>query len=267
MIDPVWLRFLLSIVVGALLPGLGWGQDAVKTDLPKAAAVQLPVLGALAATNPFDEKRQLWPDRTPAPPPPPVPAPVTSEDLQIYGVILVGGAQKALLKLGPRFKGHRVGPSGLASVPVGGNLGEFYLAQVQSDQILLKAPGGEQWVRFGGKTDRLAQPASVGNPVASGFGAPPAVVSVAPVSPPLGGAPGSALGNGVVQAPAGEQASQAGGTPMFVPGGAAAGQAADSATAPNGSLAAAIANARAGAGASAGAAPGGNPFEALLNRR
>lgn len=253
------LNFVGNGLVGVLLWVLHlqvWAQ---------ANAPLVPALGQLSQTNPFDAERKLWPDRTPPPPPPPVPAPVTDADLEVYGVVMAGGAQKALLKLGKRFEGVPAGPSGISVVPVGGRLGEFVLSQLKPDQILLKAPGGEQWIRFSVKKDRgggpVANQAAAAQPTATFQ--PPAQVPTfdgAGMAPPAG-------------APFG-MTSGAGGVPI-APGGA---QAAQDATSPPpaaqpGSLAAAIFAAQAAQKTAADGsapvtpAPGVNPFEALFQQQ
>lgn len=265
-----------SGLVGLLLWVLHWQAWA------QATAPLMPALGQLSQTNPFDAERKLWPDRTPPPPPPPVPAPVTDADLEVYGVVIAGGAQKALLKLGKRFEGVPVGPTGIAVVPVGGRLGEFVLSQLTPDQILLKAPGGEQWIRFSVKKDRSGAPVANQAVAPAQSSAPPAaqapffgggVGAVAPAVPSGFGAQGG------VPAPVGSGVPLAsGGMPNGVPiapagAGAAQGDASGAAPAVQpGSLAAAIFAAQAAQKAAAdGAAPAasvpGNPFEALFQQK
>lgn len=250
-----------------VLHGQAWAQ---------AGAPVMPSLGQLTHTNPFDAERKLWPDRTPPPPPPPVPAPVTDVDLEIYGVVVAGGAQKALLKLGKRFEGVPVGPTGIAVVPVGGQLGEFVLSQLTTDKILLKAPGGEQWIRFSAKKDRVSGGQAVNQAAASsqssvpgqGFGG---VVAAQPTEAVQSGFPGAGSG---VSSPAGNTASA--GVPILsvgagFQGGQPEGASAHPAAQP-GSLAAAIFAAQAAQKAAAegsppAGAPGLNPFEALFQQQ
>ena len=244
-----------------------------------------PSLGDLSRSNPFDPNRKLWPDRTPPPPPPPVPAPVTDADLEVYGVVMAGGAQKALLKLGTRFAGVPVGPTGIAVVPVGAQLGEFVLTQVTPDQILLKAPGGEQWIRFSLKKDRaagarMAQQAPVAAPApvqAAGFGTPAGAPFSAPFAAPASSAssaPATMLGGVAASSGANTAAPPPTGVPIVPTGSGATGGQMDASPAapPAGSLAAAIMAAQAAQkaaaeGGGAAPAPGINPFEALLQQQ
>lgn len=230
-----------------------------------------PVLGGLRQTNPFDANRQLWPDRTPVPPPPPpplpppIPAPITDDDLEIYGVVNAGGVQKALLKLGKRFANVPVGPTGLASVAVGMPIGEFVLAKVEPDQILLQAPGGQQWVRFSVKKERMGKDTRSGMPSHAGFAPQPSGANAAPMVNPFNPGSGSpsamgGMSNEIAPLPTAATA------PPSLP---------SSAPSAPGSLAAAIAAAQAAQTASGGGAvapapaipPGMNPFEALLKQQ
>jgi hypothetical protein len=265
----------LSVLGSGLMALLIWAQHSLVWA--QAPAPLTPALGQLSQTNPFDTERKLWPDRTPPPPPPPVSAPVTDADLEVYGVVMAGGAQKALLKLGKRFEGVPVGPNGIAVVPVGGQLGEFVLSQLTPDQILLKAPGGQQWIRFSAKKDR-----SSGGQVANQTAAPlqpqgqlpvfgATSVGSAPSGVPAGGSGGVPLiGGGSPQG----MGSAAAGVPIgSAGGGAPSGQPEAPPAPPPGSLAAAIfaaqAAQKAGAdgAAPAGSAPGTNPFEALFQQQ
>ena len=271
---------LSGCVSGLLALGLCWvhALAGAQTEAPP-----MPALGQFSHNNPFDPNRKLWPDRTPLPPPPPAPAPVTDADLEVYGVVMAGGAQKALLKLGRRFEGVPVGPSGIAVVPVGAQLGEFVLTQMTPDQILLKAPGGEQWIRFSLKKDRVSG-ARAGQQVPAAasssaqtqvFGAP----AVAPLGPPVAnastGANASAFG-GTANAPGNHTAPPPNGIPIVPTGSAVQGGQGDPSTtaSPAGSLAAAIMAAQAAqkaAGAEGGLPPapppGVNPFEALFQQQ
>lgn len=264
-----WLRFALVFTCLCRVSAQGWGQAGGAPAGAGDPPGQMPALGALSVTNPFDAKRQVWPDRTPPPAPPSAPAPITSEEVEVYGVVLAGGVQKALLKLGGRFKAYPVGPSGLASVPVGGSLGEFYLAQVQADQVLFKSAASEQWVRFGGKSDRSGAGGAV-PPASSAQNAGGVPAAAAPLGALTQGAQASGLVG--ASAVAADAASVAGGghSASAVPAAAALASPPDAGNASLAvnSLAAAIAAARASQQASGGV--GGataNPFDALLNRR
>lgn len=241
-------------VLGVLAAGLLVGASAL-ADAPTPAAAP-STLDAMAQGNPFDPERKPWPDVVPPPPPIPVPAAVTEADLQVYGVVVAGPVRKAILKLGPRFAGVPVGANGFAQVAQGGQLGEFTLAEVQPDQVLLRAVGGQQWVRFGIKKDRSAR------------GAAPVALSAQPQFTPVMAAAPTTPGVPMVgQAPA---------APGFSTGGPSANAAptpsppAAGAAVP-GSLGAAIAAAMAAQNTSSGTAsapaPMANPFEALLKQQ
>lgn len=261
-------RRVTAFLAWTLLPAVVLAQNAANPSLQPAApaalppptALPMPALSGLNQSNPFDPARKLWPERVPPVPPPPPPAPVTEEDLSVYGVVMAGGVQKALLKLGKRFSSVPVGSSGLASVSVGAQLGEFVLAQVQADQVLLEAPGGRQWIRFGPKADRqgtppplkLAQPGGGNFPGQVPAGGADAVAAV-PAAPP---------GSGASAPPVQAVAASPGATPGAAPAPVAMG-----------GLGAALAAALANQAAQQpplnvpAAAPGVNPFEALLQQQ
>jgi hypothetical protein len=193
---------------------------------------------------------------------------VTDEDLEIYGVVSVGHVQKALLKLGKRFASVPVGPTGVASVTVGARVGEFVLSKIEPDQILLQAPGGQQWVRFSIKKERTNKAAQNSTPN-TGFAPPPSAAGGGqPITTPFpaGAFPGGAF-PGQAGGAAPPEAQAATSTP---PAPAAAGQPMNNAA--PGSLAAAIAAAQAaqaasGSGVTPAIPPGSNPFEALLKQQ
>jgi hypothetical protein len=180
--------------------------------------------------------------------------------LEIYGVVSVGQVQKALLKLGKRFANVPVGPTGLASVSVGTAIGEFILAKVEPDQILLQAPGGQQWVRFSIKKERTAKgnaPAGASMPASTPIAASAPMAVPAPAANPFGA---------VIQPPVAASA------PMDAPAQQAPAMPSPPPPAAPGSLAAAIAAAQAAQAASGSAVapaipPGMNPFEALLKQQ
>lgn len=256
-----------GVLNGVVVVAVLWGQVCLAWAQVGSSAAS--ALGGLVQSNPFDVARKVWPDRAPLPPPPPVPAAITDADLEVYGVVMSGGAQKALLKLGKRFEGVPVGPTGIAVVPVGGRLGEFVLSQLMPDRILLKAPGGEQWVGFSSKKDRDV-PSAGASVSAQSAGAPMGLA---------GGPSGSSSVAASVTAPvppgnpfAGVPIAPVGGVN---PGGTAGGQvdASPSPAAHPGTLAAAIFAAQAAQKAQANSnapvtgASGMNPFEALLQQQ
>lgn len=163
------LFFAFSVSLGTA--SIGQAQLASGTASRIAPAVVTPNLSTLEGINPFDEQRATWPDRIPAPPPPPPPAPpapVVDQDLQLYGTVLVGGQRLATVKVGKRFAA--LAPEGreFATLRQGQMLGEFSIAAIQMDSIVLQAAGGQQRLYFTPKTDRAA-------------GAKPSVVATAPV--------------------------------------------------------------------------------------
>ena len=228
---------------------------SVPTNAPTPSStpsiLPVPSLGGLAQSNPFDPDRKLWRAKVPLPPPPPVPALVTEDDLSIYGNVMAGGVQKVILKPGKRFESVPIGPTGMASVYVGSQLGEFVLAQVMPDQILLSAPGGQQWVRIGRKNDRSGTNAAARNPTMQSL-AGAASAETTPSAP----------------APQANPFAQLAGEGNPVPASGLGGGLALLTASPPGSLAAAIAAAQAKqASQPSPAAPMINPFEALIQQQ
>ena len=135
---------------------------AAPIPAPSPAAVTpspTVVAPSLMVNNLFDKDRKVWPDRVPPPPPPappPAPAQVTDEDMQVYGVVITNQSKQATIKVGKRFA--HLAPVGrsFANVTEGQSLGEFTLAAVRADHVVLYAPGGEQRLYFTRKTDRAA---------------------------------------------------------------------------------------------------------------
>lgn len=181
----------------AAAPGAAGAPAAAPAPLAAAAP---PAFNAGAA-NPFDAQRKAWPDRippVPPPPPPPPPAVVTDQDLQLYGVVIVGSVKMANVRLGPRFASAAVEGRAFSSLREGQALGEFTLAQIHPTHVVLSAPGGQQSIYFTKKTDRASSPAPAAVPVAQNQapvqGATPTVqaADTAQAAAAPGGAPGAA---------------------------------------------------------------------------
>ena len=168
------------LIAGVLIAPVVYGQSVVRTPssvpshgpataallAPKvASSAPVPVpqpltppsyLSALETTNQFDPQRKVWPDKVP-PAPPPVPPPlVTDQDLQLYGVVIVGQTKRATIKVGTRFSKLDAGGRGFVSVSEGQALGEWVLSEIRPTHLLLTSPGGQQTVNFNKKTDRVA---------------------------------------------------------------------------------------------------------------
>lgn len=138
-------------------------------------------LAQLRSSNPFDADRRLWPDRIPPPPPPappPAPTPISEDDMQLYGVTIVGPRRLATVKVGSRFA--QMAPPGRAFVTLaeGQAAGEFTVQQVAADRLVLGAAGSQQVLHFTRKADRGGTPVAnaVPTPV-QGATEPPAPVA------------------------------------------------------------------------------------------
>ena len=132
---------------------------------PAAARAQ----GQADRSNVFDPARATWPDRVPLPappPPPPPPPPVTDDDLQLYGVMIVGSEKKAMVRLGKRFAAANPASKAFVTLSEGQSLGEFTLAQVLPNRVVLASGPHQQNILFSKKTDRPAPGAAA--PVVQG---------------------------------------------------------------------------------------------------
>lgn len=121
-----------------------------------AGKSSVPDSAVIAEKNPFDREHRVWPDIV-APPTPP--APISTEDLQLYGVVIAGSVKRAIVKVGGNLK-HLAGPSGRAylSVSEGQSLGAYVISEIQPHQVLLSAGATRQVVVFGKKMDRPLTP-------------------------------------------------------------------------------------------------------------
>lgn len=148
------------------------GTQAVTVVPAPALVISLPPhaaqLAQLRGNNPFDPDRRLWPDRIPPPPPPPpppAPSPISEDDMQLYGVTIVGERRLATVKVGSRFA--QLAPAGRSFVTLGEGqaAGEFVVRQVAADRLVLEAAGGRQVLQFTRKSDRGAGGAALASTV------------------------------------------------------------------------------------------------------
>lgn len=208
------LRFL-----ACLLP-LACAATVQAQALPSAAvsagAAPSANLSFLEGINPFDGQRATWPDRVPPPPPPqpppppPPPVPVTDQDLQLYGVTLVGNQRLATVKVGKRFADSIPQGRAFTTLAQGQAIGEFTIATINPDSVLLQAVGSQQRLTFTSKTDRgagmntaMAAPAPVqgaSNPGAETATPTPSDAPASTTGGQLGGGTPAAAGNINVQA-------------------------------------------------------------------
>ena len=156
----------------ALLAPKGASSAPARAPVPPQPLTPPSYLSALETTNQFDPQRKVWPDKVPPPPaPPPL---VTDQDLQLYGVVIVGQTKRATIKVGTRFSQIDTAGRGFVSVSEGQVLGEWVLSEIRPTHLLLTSPGGRQTVNFNKKTDRVAstsvqlpQPVAVNEPTAN----------------------------------------------------------------------------------------------------
>ena len=136
------------------LPACGYG--AVADTAAKSGGASSKVdYSEIYEKNVFDPNRQPWVD-TSKPADPTVPA-LNPGDVEVYGVMSVGSYKKAIIKLGPSFKGAP--PPGKSVRPfimvaVGQALGSYTLAEISEKNIVLEGGGARYPVAFAKKSDR-----------------------------------------------------------------------------------------------------------------
>ena len=197
-----------NIAPRAVPAAQGGAATAVLAPGKAAPAALAP---SLEISNVFDSQRRVWPDRVPPappPPPPPPPVPVADNDLQLYGVVIVGPVKRATVKLGTRFADSLPSERAFAQLSEGQRLGEFTVASITGTHIVLEAPGGKQLVYFNKKTDRTAGPSVAAAPALQPVQAPSEGAPRDAAAAPATGAvtPGGALGAAPGGAPAGAMA-------------------------------------------------------------
>ena len=128
----------------------------ITTAVVAAGKSSAPDSTVIAEKNPFDRERRAWPDIVPPPPPP---APISTEDIQLYGVVIAGNVKRAVVKVGGNLK-HLASSNGRAYLTVseGQALGSYIVSEIQSHQVLLSSGATRQAVVFGKKTDRPMMP-------------------------------------------------------------------------------------------------------------
>ena len=126
---------------------------------PKKPLTPPPYLQSLESANEFDRQRKLWPDKVPLPPPPPPPpppTPLTDQDVQLYGVVIVGQTKRATIKYGPRFASLNTSGKPFVTISEGQVIGEYTLTGIKPTHLVLTALGGQQQLSFNKKMDRNA---------------------------------------------------------------------------------------------------------------
>ena len=149
----------------------GIGASSGSITPPKKPLTPPPYLQSLESTNEFDGQRKLWPDKVPPPPPlppPPPPTPVTDQDVQVYGVVIVGQTKRATIKYGPRFASLNTSGKPFVTISEGQVIGEYTVTGIKPTYLVLTAPGGQQQLSFNRKMDRSAGGVQVVS-TASGF--------------------------------------------------------------------------------------------------
>ena len=83
-----------------------------------------------------------------------MPSPLTEQDVQLYGVVIVGQTKRATVKFGPRFSSLNATGKLFTTISEGQVIGEYTLTGIKPTHLVLTAPGGQQQLNFNKKTDR-----------------------------------------------------------------------------------------------------------------
>jgi hypothetical protein len=155
---PASLLALLA-ASGLSLPVLAANAPAATTPATTPAAKALPPnYNAIYEQNMFDPQRKPWEEKKEVPPPLP---PLTSEDVQIYGVMAVGSYKRAIVKLGGKLRG--MAPSDPKARPFvtlaeGQSLAGYTLAEIGPQRLVFSVGDIRYAVAFNKKEDRPTAP-------------------------------------------------------------------------------------------------------------
>jgi hypothetical protein len=136
-------RFNVSSRFRAIAIGLAAGVWSCT-----AAAVDYRVI---ADQNLFDPQRRPWPEPAAAPASAAAVSPLGLEDIEVQGVVVLGGAKRAIVRLGVRLRpfapGGAVGrPSAVLSE--GQALGSYSLESIEARQLVFVSGGNRFTVPF-----------------------------------------------------------------------------------------------------------------------
>lgn len=145
----------LGVAAVAMLAFSGNGFGAVADSAKPGAAAAQPNYAEIYEKNVFDPNRQPWADAPPAA----AVSPINPGDIEIYGVMSVGGYKKAIIKPGPAFKGAPAPVAGgrpFIMLAVGQTLGAYTLVEISEKNIVFESGGARYPVAFSRKLDRPA---------------------------------------------------------------------------------------------------------------
>ncbi len=168
-------------------PGTPGATATAPASAPLSATAQpvQPDYNPIYEKNIFDPERKPWSEKPvvniPAAPP------ITSSDVQLYGVIMVGNVKKALVKLEGRLKSSIPSTRPFVALNEGQRVGEYTLAEIHPKELVFSAGDGRYRIAFNKKTDRpapLPAPPVIQGPSIATTEAPTIVPGLTPPPPP-----------------------------------------------------------------------------------
>lgn len=117
-----------------------------------------PNYNAIYEQNIFDPQRKQWEEKKEVPPPLP---PLSSEDVQIYGVMAVGSYKRAIVKLGGKLKSMMpTDPKARPYVTLseGQSLGGYTLSEIGPQRLIFTVGDTRYAVAINKKEDRPSAP-------------------------------------------------------------------------------------------------------------
>jgi len=153
---------------------------------------------AIAEQNLFDPQRKPWPEPAAAS----AVTPFGPEDIQVQGVVVIGGVKRAIVKFGGRLR--QIAPGGAAGrltavLSEGQSLGGYTLESIEARQLVFASGGNRLAVAFTRNAPREMSPASQVLPVIQSATLPVAEPVTVPVAQP---APGMATAPAQFPSPA-----------------------------------------------------------------
>lgn len=168
----------LRALAAALVAGL-WSCTALAVDYR-----------VIAEQNLFDPQRKPWPE--PAAAPAAAASPLAPEDIQVQGVVVLGGVKRAIVKLGGRLRQFAPGAAaGRLNVVLseGQALGSYTLESVDAQQLVFVSGDNRFMVPFTRNAPReMASAASAPLPVIQSATLPVAEPLFVPAAQPTLGA-------------------------------------------------------------------------------
>ena len=180
MLDPGQMKNLFRCLITTTAVAAWLSTDVVAVDYR-----------VIAEQNLFDPQRKPWGELEPRAAPVATPSP---EEIQVLGVVLVGGLKRAIVKLGGRmrqFAPGAPGGRGNAVLSEGQSVGGYTLETVEPNQVVFASGSNRFTIRITRSAQRDAGPPA---PLASVIQAPTTPIFEPPPQPGAPPAPPRAPG-------------------------------------------------------------------------